>query len=55
MLQDNEKLVAKVNILEFENKSLIEALKVEKYKIYKDKQLNLLREEDNSSQLFSLL
>ena len=54
MLWVNEKLVGKVDVLEFENKGLIEALKVEKQKRTRGKWLNLLVEEDNGPQLFSL-
>ena len=52
MLRGSEKLAAKVDVLEFENKRLIEALKVEKQKRTRGKRLNLLGEEDNSPQLF---
>lgn len=48
MLWGSEKLAAKVDVLEFENKRLIEALKVEKQKKNRGKRLNLLGEEDNS-------
>ncbi|MCJ1347806.1 hypothetical protein MMC31_006035 [Peltigera leucophlebia] len=54
MLQGSEKFVAKVDVLEFENKRLIEALKIEKQKKNRGKRLNLLGEEDNGPQLFSL-
>ena len=53
MLRGSEKLTAKVDVLEFENKGLIEALKVEKQKRNRGKRLNLLGEEDNGPQLFS--
>ncbi len=53
MLQGSEKLAAKVDVLEFENKGLIEALKVEKQKRNRGKRLNLLGEEDNGPLLFS--
>ena len=49
---DSEQLAAKVDILEFENKGFIEALKVEKKKRNRVKQLNLLGEENNGPQLF---
>lgn len=54
MFQRSEELVAKVDILEFENKKLIEALKIEKQKKNKSKKLNILGKKDNSPQLFSL-
>lgn len=53
MLRGSKQLAAKVDILEFENKGLIEALKVEKQKRNKGKWLNLLEEEDNGPRLFS--
>lgn len=53
MLQGSEKLAAKVDILEFENKGLIGLLKIEKQKRNRGKRLNLLGEEDNGRQLFS--
>ncbi len=53
MLRDSEQLAAKVDILEFENKKLIKALKVEKQKRNKGKRLNLLGEEATGPQLFS--
>lgn len=53
MLWGSEKLAIKVDILKFENKRLIEALKIEKQKRNKGKSLNLLGEEDNGLQLFS--
>lgn len=53
MLRGSEKLAAKVDILEFENKGLIEALKVERQKRNRGKRLNLLGEEDNGPRLFS--
>lgn len=53
ILQGSEKLAVKVDVLEFENKKLIKALKVEKQKKNRGKQLNLLNEEDNGPQLFS--
>ncbi|MCJ1346618.1 hypothetical protein MMC31_004836 [Peltigera leucophlebia] len=52
MLRGSEKLAAKVDILEFENKGLIGALKIEKQKRNRGKKLNLLGEEDNGPQLF---
>lgn len=53
MLQDSKKLTAKIDVLNFENKRLIEALKVEKQKRNRGIRLNLLGGEDNGSQLFS--
>lgn len=47
MLRSSKKLVAKVNGLKFENKRFIEALKIEKQKRNRDKQLNLLGEKNN--------
>lgn len=52
MLKDSKKLVTKVDILKFENKRLIEALKIEKQKKKRNKRLNLLGEKDNGPQLF---
>ena len=40
--------------LKFENKRLIKALKAEKKKRNRDKNLNLLNEKNDSSQLFLL-
>lgn len=54
MLWESKKLATKVDILDFENKKLIEALKIEKYKRNKGKKLNLLSEKDNNLQLFFL-
>lgn len=42
-----------MDILEFENKTLIGALKIEKPKRNRGKKLNLLSENDNGPQLFS--
>ena len=53
MFRGSKKLAAKVDVLEFKNKKFIETLKVEKQKRNRDKQLNLLGEEDNGLQLFS--
>lgn len=53
MLQRSKKLAAKVDILEFENKELIGALKIKKQKRNRGKKLNLLIEENNGLQLFS--
>lgn len=47
-------MVAKANCLEFENKKLIEALKAERKKRNRGKKLNLLGEDDDGPQLFSL-
>lgn len=47
-------MVAKANCLEFENKKPIEALKAERKKRNRGKKLNLLGEEDDGLQLFSL-
>lgn len=55
MLQSSKKLTARIDVLEFDNKKLIEALKVEKQKRNRGKRLNLLDEEKNSPQLFSPL
>lgn len=41
-----------VDIMKFENKRLIEALKIEKQKRNVSKQLNLLGKKDNGLQLF---
>lgn len=54
MFQGSEKFTAKIDILRFINKRLIEVLKIEKQKKNRDKKLNLLGEKINSSQLFSL-
>lgn len=48
-------LIAKANYLEFENKELIEVLKTERKKRYRNKKLNLLGKEDDSLQLFLFL
>lgn len=53
MLQASEKLAAKMDILEFENKRLIGALKIEKQKRNRGKKLNLLGQKNNGPQLFS--
>lgn len=53
MFWGGEKLVAKVVILKFENKGLVETLKVEKCKKNRGKWLNLLEEKDNGPQLYS--
>lgn len=53
MFRSNDKLSVKVDVLEFENKKLIEALKFEKQKKNRGKRLNLLKEKDNGPQLFS--
>lgn len=55
MLQGNQQFAAKTNILEFENKILIQALKNSKQKRNRDKLQNFLRKKDNSLQLFLLL
>lgn len=55
MFQKSEKLIIKIDILQFENKELIRALKIEKQKRNKDKKLNLLSEKNNNPQLFFLL
>lgn len=47
MLQRSKKLATKVDILEFENKGLIGALKIKKQKRNRGKKLNLLIEENN--------
>lgn len=52
MFQKSEKLVTEIDILEFENKGFIEALKIEKQKKSKGKRLNLLDEKNNNLQLF---
>lgn len=52
MLWESEKLFPKVDILEFENKELIKALKIKKQKRNRGKKLNLLGKEDNHFQLF---
>ena len=44
-----------MDMLEFENKRFIRVLKIEKQKKNRSKKLNLLDEDDNDSQLFSLL
>lgn len=53
MLRGSEKLAAKVDVLEFEIKGLIGALKVEKQKRNRGKRLNLLSKKDNGPELFS--
>ena len=55
ILKSSEKLATKVNVLEFENKGLVKALKVEKQKRNRDKWLVLLSAKNNGSQLFSSL
>lgn len=54
ILWDKAKLAAKVDVLKFKNKRLIKALKFEKQKRNRGKQLNLLGEKNGSPQLFSL-
>lgn len=53
LLRGSEQLAAQVSCLQFENKGLLEALKVEKKKRARGKRLNLVGEEDNGPQLFS--
>lgn len=48
MLNNNEKLLFQINILEFENKRFIKVLKIKKKKKNKGKKLNLLGEKNNS-------
>lgn len=53
LLRRSKQLAAQINCLQFKNKGILEALKVEKRKRGRGKQLNLLREENNGPQLFS--
>ena len=55
MLRGSKQLAAIIHYLEFENKGLMEALKIEKKKRNRSKRLNLIGEEDDDLQLFSLL
>lgn len=48
-------MIAKANILEFENKGSMKVLKVEKKKKNRDKRPNLFNKKDDGLQLFSFL
>lgn len=50
IFQRSEKLTAKVDILEFENRGLIGTLKIEKQKRNRGKRLNLLGKKNNGPQ-----
>lgn len=52
ILKESKQLAAIAHYLEFENKTLIKALKAKKKKWNRGKKLNLLSEEDDSLQLF---